>query len=93
METILEFGCGIWTLTTQIATKTAPSPVIGIDVDPQMIAYVSSELKAHLQPNLSYLQQDEVNLTFQDQFEAIFSNIVLHWIKPLQVLFDKLISA
>ncbi len=92
-EAILDLGCGIGTLTTQIATKTAPGPVIGIDMDPQMIAYARAELKAHPQSNLSYLQQDGVNLTFRDQFDAIFSNIVLHWVKPLQALLDKLCGA
>jgi trans-aconitate methyltransferase len=92
-EAILDLGCGIGTLTTLIAEKTTPGPVIGIDVDPQMITFANSELKAHPQPNLSYLQQDGVNLTYHDQFNAIFSNIVLHWVKPLQLLLDKLFGA
>ncbi len=92
-EAILDLGCGIGRLTALIAAKTAPGRVVGIDVDPQMIAYADSELKAHPQPNLSYLQQDGVNLAFQYQFDAIFSNIVLHWVKPLQELLDKLYGA
>lgn len=92
-ETILDLGCGIGTLTTQIAAKTAPGPVIGVDVDPQMIAYANFELRSHPHPNLTYLVQDGVNLIFHDQFDAIFSSIVLHWVRPLQVLFGKLYTA
>ncbi|OLS14472.1 MAG: type 11 methyltransferase [Promethearchaeota archaeon CR_4] len=92
-ETVLDVGCGIGTLTREIAVKTAPGAVIGIDIDPQMIAYANSELKAHPQSNLSFIQQDCINLTFQTCFNAIFSNIVLHWVKPLQVLFEKFFLA
>jgi ubiquinone/menaquinone biosynthesis C-methylase UbiE len=92
-EAILDLGCGIGNLTARIAEKTAPGTVIGIDLDPKMIAFANARLKANPRPNLTFIPMDSLNITFQKEFNAVFSNIVIHWIKPLQLLLDKIYNS
>jgi trans-aconitate methyltransferase len=74
-EHILDLGCGTGALTQQIADRGAT--VIGIDSAASMIAQAQQNY-----PNLSFQVADATNLLFVEQFDAIFSNAVLHWVKP-----------
>ena len=74
-ERILDLGCGTGQLTNQIAA--AEAEVIGIDNSPTMITQASQNY-----PNIQFQVADARNLTFSKTFHAVFSNAVLHWIKP-----------
>jgi trans-aconitate methyltransferase len=73
-EGILDLGCGTGHLTHNIAIRGAE--VIGIDNAPTMIEQARKNY-----PNLKFEVADGTNLHFTEQFDAIFSNAVLHWIK------------
>jgi ubiquinone/menaquinone biosynthesis C-methylase UbiE len=92
-EKILDLGCGIGNLTSKIAKLTTQGKVVGIDIDPQMISYAKKQLKEQKIKNLTFAQKDAINLTFQNEFDAIYSNIVIHWVKPLKLLFEKLYAS
>src|ERR1700678_622991 len=72
-EGVLDLGCGTGRLTAQIAA--AGALVRGIDSSPQMI-----EEARRAFPDLHFEVQDARHLAYTDQFEAVFSNAVLHWI-------------
>jgi SAM-dependent methyltransferase len=70
-ERILDVGCGDGALTLRIAE--AGATVVGIDSAASMVdAARSSGLDARLGSAL--------NLNFHQEFDAVFSNAVLHWI-------------
>jgi SAM-dependent methyltransferase len=70
-ERILDVGCGDGTLTTQIVASGAT--VVGVDASPDMIAASQARgLDARL--------MDAQKLPFAGEFDAAFSNAVLHWI-------------
>lgn len=74
-EKILDLGCGTGHLTYQITTRGAE--VLGIDSAPAMIK------KAHDNyPELRFEVGNGIHLSSQEQFDAVFSNAVLHWITP-----------
>lgn len=72
-EEILDLGCGTGHLTHMIAQRGAE--VIGIDYSPHMI-----EKARAAYPRVSFLEMDATNLPYQDRFDAVFSNAVMHWI-------------
>lgn len=79
-ERILDLGCGTGHLIYKIANSGAE--VAGVDSASTMIV----QARTHY-PNLSFDVVDATNLQFTEQFDAVFSNAVLHWIKePEKVL-------
>ena len=73
-ERILDVGCGTGHLTSKIAK--AGAEVTGIDSSPEMIA---SAREAY--PGLHFRIADAADFTFNEPFDAIFSNAMLHWVK------------
>ena len=72
-ERILDLGCGTGYLTNIIALSGAE--VVGIDSSLEMIS------KAKLQyPELKFKVQSATEFHFDEPFNAIFSNAVLHWV-------------
>ena len=72
-ERILDLGCGTGTLTAEIAASGAQ--VVGVDRSPEMIDEAQKKF-----PVLHFAVCDARSLTFSAEFDAVFSNAVLHWI-------------
>jgi trans-aconitate methyltransferase len=71
-ERILDLGCGDGALTEKIAASG--SCVLGVDASAEMILAASRRgLNAHI--------ADAYALTFDQEFDAVFSNAALHWMK------------
>ncbi len=73
-ERILDVGCGTGHLTQEIASYGAE--VLGIDSAETMILRSRQNY-----PNLQFAVLDATKLEFIEEFGAVFSNAVLHWIK------------
>src|ERR1700736_448812 len=73
-ERILDIGCGTGHLTAQIAESGAQ--VVGVDRSQEMVA---AARKAY--PNLQFEVADARKLPYQGEFDAVFSNATLHWIR------------
>ncbi|HZR22905.1 MAG TPA: class I SAM-dependent methyltransferase [Vicinamibacterales bacterium] len=71
-ERILDLGCGDGTLTMQIAARGCT--VIGVDASADMIA-------AAQRRGLDARLINAEHLPFDAEFDGVFSNAVLHWIK------------
>jgi trans-aconitate methyltransferase len=73
-EKILDLGCGTGALTAEIAACGAE--VFGIDRSAEMIAEARKKF-----PALRFEVIDARELAFVGEFDAVFSNAVLHWIR------------
>jgi trans-aconitate 2-methyltransferase len=74
-ERVLDLGCGTGHLAARIAE--AGVEVVGIDSSPEMIAEAR-----RLFPGLSFEVADARDFAFDEPFDAVLSNAVLHWVKP-----------
>ncbi|HXJ89795.1 MAG TPA: methyltransferase domain-containing protein [Candidatus Binatia bacterium] len=71
-ERILDLGCGDGVLSEKLAASGAE--VIGVDSSADMVA-------AACRRGLDARLVDATKLTFDQEFDAVFSNAALHWIK------------
>jgi trans-aconitate methyltransferase len=78
-EHILDIGCGTGHLAAQIADSGAR--VLGVDRSPEM---VSAARRAY--PNLQFEVADARDLNYRDEFDAVFSNATLHWIREPELV-------
>jgi trans-aconitate 2-methyltransferase len=73
-DRILDIGCGTGQLTETIARSGAE--VLGVDRSAEMIAQARSNY-----PALAFEIGDAAALPYTAEFDAVFSNAVLHWVK------------
>ena len=71
-EKILDLGCGDGILSEKIAALGAD--VVGVDSSQEMI-------DAARHRGLNARRMDATSLSFDHEFDAVFSNAMLHWIK------------
>jgi trans-aconitate methyltransferase len=71
-EKILDLGCGDGALTLKIVTQG--SDVVAIDSSPEMV-------EAARTLGLNAMIMDGETMTFRSEFDAVFSNAALHWMK------------
>ena len=83
-DRILDLGCGDGTLTKQLIERGAT--VVGVDASPEMVAAArAAGIDAHV--------ADATALTFTREFDAVFSNAVLHWVKDAGAAIDGIARA
>src|SRR5262249_55448690 len=55
--------------------------VLGVDNSPEFIAYASAQYPSAKFPSLSFAEMSAERLTCVYQFDVIFSNAALHWVR------------
>ncbi|KAB8129358.1 methyltransferase domain-containing protein [Gracilibacillus oryzae] len=73
-ESILDIGCGTGDLANQL--KIAGVNITGIDQSQNMIDQACMKY-----PEIDFKVVDILKMNFAEEFDAVFSNAVLHWIK------------
>jgi len=86
-ERILDLGCGTGHLTNKI--KDHGAEVTGIDASGDMIAKAKESF-----PGINFLVADAADFHFDEPFDAVFSNAVLHWVhkadEAIKCVYDSL---
>jgi trans-aconitate methyltransferase len=85
-ERILDLGCGTGHLTAKIAESGAT--VVGIDHSADMVDSASAAY-----PAIEFQRMDATNFAFDEPFDAIFSNAVLHWVQPPEAAVKRIRTA
>ena len=79
-ESLLDVGCGDGKVTAEIASYLKAGIVVGIDNSEEMIVLAKRNFPVDAYPNLSFQKQDARALPFNQEFDRVFSNAVLHWV-------------
>jgi len=83
-EKILDLGCGDGTLAVEIEKLGAK--VIAVDFSEDMVEKTKEKgIEAYV--------MSATELNFQDVFDAVFSNAVLHWVKDPEIALGKIYNA
>jgi trans-aconitate 2-methyltransferase len=88
-ERVLDLGCGDGSLTAQLAELLPEGEVVGIDASQGMIEAALPKAGN----NLRFRRLDINNLDFVEEFDIVFSNATLHWVKNHQHLLDSVCRA
>jgi trans-aconitate methyltransferase len=83
-ERILDLGCGDGVLTKKL--EAMGCELIGIDSSPDLV-------DAALKLGLNVLRRDATEMDFCGEFDAVFSNAALHWIKDADRVIQKVFEA
>lgn len=86
-EVILDLGCGTGDLTNKLY-EIGIHNVIGIDKSINMIEQAKAKY-----PHLKFLVQDVLDLCYKNEFDAVFSNATLHWVKSPQLALQNMYSS
>jgi trans-aconitate methyltransferase len=78
-ERILDIGCGEGALTQKIAA--AGATVVGVDASADMVAAAAAR-------GLDARVIDAERLPFAQEFDAVFSNAALHWVRDHDAMLD-----
>jgi len=76
-ERVLDLGCGDGANTVMVADLLPGGKVIGIDASKGMIEAAKPKAK----DNLTFVLMDINEISFVEEFDVIYSNATLHWIK------------
>jgi len=80
-ESVLDIGCGDGKVTAEIAARLPHGSVTGIDSSPEMIELACRTFPCDRFPNLRFMHKDARQLDFHQEFDVVFSNATLHWVK------------
>jgi trans-aconitate methyltransferase len=85
-ERILDVGCGTGQLTAEIARSGAT--IAGLDKSADMLAEARKNY-----PDLAFVLGDAASFHFPGQFDAVFSNAALHWVKDAEGAVESIAQA
>ena len=79
-EALLDIGCGDGKITAELARCLPKGRAVGVDSSEKMIKLAQTTFQTKDYPNLTFQVMDARKLTFQEEFDMVFSNAALHWI-------------
>jgi trans-aconitate 2-methyltransferase len=87
-EKVLDIGCRDGKLGAEIARKLPEGFILGVDLSKAMITFARDHYSPENFPNFAFVQMDATNLSFNSEFDVVFSNATLHWIKDHKLILE-----
>lgn len=89
-EKILEIGSGNAMLTIEIAKQIPNGSITAIEISPEMVEQATSNMREFGIKNMQIVNMDSIKINFENEFDAVFSNSAIHWIKNLELMYELL---
>lgn len=80
-ERVLDVGCGDGRLTAMLADRVPRGLVVGVDSSPEMVAYARAVHSKGRQSRLRFEVCPAGEIGGLGEFDVVFSNATLHWIR------------
>lgn len=88
-EKILDLGCGNGLTTKELAEHVPQGKVVGVDFSSSML----ESAETHKAENMEFMLLDINEISFENEFDVVFSNATLHWVLDHEKLLDNIYSA
>ncbi len=87
---VLDVGCGPGTITVGLAETVAPGRVVGLDLEPSVLAQARAHAAAHSTANVAFEAGSATTLPFPDgTFDAVFAHTLLEHLRdPVAALLE-----
>lgn len=86
---VLDIGCGVGYLSTQLKTYYPKATVIAVDIAYQMLQVAEEQHQS--QQGMYWINADMLSLPFPDgMFDLVFSNQALHWAPSFPTVFNEI---
>jgi len=92
-QDVLDVGCGPGTLTIETARRVLPGRVVGLDVNPEMLAAAREASPPGALPNLAFLEGDIRDGGWEDEFDLVTAARVLQWIPDAERALTPMVAA
>ena len=79
-ERVLDIGSGDGKVSAELAKHVPSGSVLGIDSSPDMVEFAQGVFQAGFS-NLAFRHVDACHMEFDEEFDVVFSNATLHWVK------------
>lgn len=83
-DNVLDIGCGTGSLTLDIARISCNGRIVGIDPSAEMLE--SAKEKTLSSGNVSLINLSAQEMDFRDEFDLVFSNSALQWVKEQEAV-------
>lgn len=80
ITSVLDVGCGPGILTAEIARRVDPAPVVGMDINPDMIRAAETTHAPGSIPNLVFYRGDIFESHWDEEFDVVNTTRMLQWI-------------
>lgn len=80
---VLDAGCGAGNLTRKVAERIPNGYVVGIDLSDSMIQRCIADAERLGIPNVRFYVCGLNDLSCENEFDIIYSNSVLHWVRDV----------
>jgi len=81
-ERVLDIGCGTGRLTARICERVPFGSVVGLDRSASMLRAAAGRRRF----NMTLLRRDAARMDFDGEFDLVFSNAALHWVRDHEAL-------
>ncbi len=92
-ENILEIGPGNAMLTIDIARKIPNGTITAIEISQDMVEQARSNIDKFGIKNINIINMDSIDINYENEFDAVFSNSAIHWVKNLELMYKLLYKA
>jgi trans-aconitate methyltransferase len=89
-EHVLDIGAGTGKITHYISQIVPNGTIVGLDISAEMIQFAQRRYKA---PNLSFVQQDVLEMNYKNCFDVILSFWALSWVADQKLAIKNVVNA
>jgi trans-aconitate 2-methyltransferase len=92
-EQILDIGCGNGLLAIELAKKIPRGHITGIEASAEMFVKAVHNTASRQIGNIRFLNMNALDIRFENEFDAVFSNSAIHWIPDLEIMYGLIFDA